>query len=369
MNIKEKCCGCTACVNICPVSAIHMERDAEGFLYPMIDERKCMHCDLCEKVCAFKKTSAIINHNFITEAYAVRSSDKNILVDSTSGGAFTMISNVILAQNGFVVGCTYSEDCYHVTYSIADSETLRNKMRGSKYIQAEASTMFQDVKALLEQEKIVLFTGTPCFAEGLLSYIPEKLRERLYTCAIVCHGSPSPLIWKTYLEEQESIEKSKITSFRFRDKNKQKSVAVTKEGKVIDIRTYLDLYYSNCIMRPCCYTCKYATPSRSVDLTIGDFWGIEKALPEWETTDASLVLVHSYKGKEIMDKCREQMLIHKCQLEDALQDNLRKPTERPPKRDRLWKAFDNKGIKSVLKKYTSNSFYFRWKKKVKSILH
>lgn len=367
MRLREKCCGCSACMNTCPVSAIHMERDGEGFLYPIIDENKCVKCNLCKEVCAYRKEDVIIRHDFMTETYAVRNRSQNIIAESASGGAFTAISDVILAQNGYVVGCVYSDDYYRVKYAITTNEQCRNEMRGSKYIQAESQELFQEIKRLLECGEIVLFTGTPCFAEGLLSYIPETLRERLYTCAIVCHGSPSPLIWEEYLKEIEAREKSKITDVRFRDKNEKKSIGTTENKKKIDIRPYLDLYYSNCITRPSCYTCKYTTPNRSVDLTIGDFWGIEKKLPDFGTEDVSLVLVHSNKGKMLLDKCRKELQIHQCQLEEALQENLRRPTPRPQKRDAMWKDFDNKGIKGLLGKYTSESMLFNLKRRIRTI--
>lgn len=368
MNLRERCCGCSACMNICPVSAIHMERDGEGFLYPVVDESKCIKCNLCERVCAFKKENAIIHHEFITEAYAVRNKSEDVIAESTSGGAFTAISDVILSQNGYVVGCVYSDDYYKVNYTIATCEQMRNHMRGSKYIQAEPQTVFREIKQLLERGETVLFTGTPCFAEGLLSYIPEKLRARLYTCAIVCHGSPSPMIWEEYLKEIESREKEKITNIRFRDKKEKKSMGEIANNQKIDIRPYLDLYYSNCITRPSCYTCKYATPERSVDLSIGDFWGIEKAVPDFGAENASVILVHSHKGKELLDKCRENLQIQKCLLEDALQENLKRPTSRPQKRDEIWKVFHCKGIKGLLKKYTSESLIVCFKKKIKAIM-
>lgn len=221
INIKTPadCCGCTACASICPHDAITMKPDALGFLYPDVDDSKCIDCGLCEKVCAF-------NDNYDTSlnldkplAYGARHKDMNEIETSRSGAAFIAISDYILEQGGVVYGAGYT-DHFRVVHKRATTKEERNEFKGSKYVQSDMCGVFRQVKKDLRDGLIVLFSGTPCQTSGLNSYVGKKLRENLYLVDIVCHGVPSPFVWRDYLAYLEKKQGSPIVWVNFRDKQK-----------------------------------------------------------------------------------------------------------------------------------------------------
>lgn len=211
------CCGCTACASICPHKAISMEPDALGFLYPIVDDRKCMDCGLCDNVCQFNDhydKSENLEH---PQAYAARHKDNNEILKSRSGAAFVAISDYVLSKGGVIYGAGY-KDHFRVTHKRATTKKERDEFRGSKYVQSDLSDIFTQVKADLKNGLTVLFSGTPCQTSGLNSYVGKKLREHLILVDIVCHGVPSPYIWRDYLSFLEKKNKGEISIVNFRDK-------------------------------------------------------------------------------------------------------------------------------------------------------
>lgn len=213
----EDCCGCTACESICPHDAISMKPDAMGFLYPTTDPSKCIGCGLCEKVCAF-------NENYDTsfnlpqpDAYAARHKNMEEVETSRSGAAFIAISDYILKQGGVVYGAGYTEH-FRVVHKRATTKEERDEFKGSKYVQSDLTGIFRQVKKDLKDGMIVLFSGTPCQTSGLASYIGKRLRENLYLVDIVCHGVPSPSLWKDYIAYLERKKGAEICWVNFRDK-------------------------------------------------------------------------------------------------------------------------------------------------------
>lgn len=213
----KDCCGCTACASICSHGAITMKPDALGFLYPEIDSSKCVDCGLCEKVCAFNDNYDRSLNLAQPEAFGARHKDMKEVETSRSGAAFIAISDWILAHGGAVYGAGYTEH-FRVIHKRAVTKEERNEFKGSKYVQSDLSGVFKQIKKDLKDGLIVLFSGTPCQTAGLNSYIGKKLRENLYLVDIVCHGVPSPYIWRDYLLYLEKKENSIITWVNFRDK-------------------------------------------------------------------------------------------------------------------------------------------------------
>lgn len=213
----EDCCGCTACASICAHNAISMKPDALGFLYPVVDENKCINCGLCEKVCQFNVNYDTSLNLSQPDVYGARHKDMKEVETSRSGAAFIALSDWILKHGGAIYGAGYV-DHFRVVHKRATNKEERDEFKGSKYVQSDLNGVFKQVKQDLKNGMIVLFSGTPCQTAGLSSFIGKKLRENLYLVDIVCHGVPSPYIWRDYLNYLEEKQGDEIVWVDFRDK-------------------------------------------------------------------------------------------------------------------------------------------------------
>lgn len=213
---KEECCGCRACYNICPTKAIQMSHDEKGFLYPVIDEDKCIDCGLCAKVCDFRKFTPTA---VTPDCYAVKHSDESEIATSRSGAFFIALAQYILAQNGIVFGCVIENSRYVFLKWAADKEGV-DKFKGSKYVQSDTRDTFKECDDFLKTGKTVLFSGLGCQVHGLLSYLEQKKADtsNLITCDIVCHGAPSPKLWGEYIDYRDSLSDFKVVDVDFRNK-------------------------------------------------------------------------------------------------------------------------------------------------------
>lgn len=215
-NPKD-CCGCTACASICAHDAITMEPDALGFLYPKVDESKCIDCGLCEKVCQFNDHYDTSLNLPQPDVYGARHKNMQEVETSRSGAAFIAISDWILAHGGVVYGAAYT-DHFRVVHKRATTKEERNEFKGSKYVQSDLTDVFRQVKKDLKEGRIVLFSGTPCQTSGINAYVGRRLRENLYLVDIICHGVPSPYIWRDFIAYLEKKQGDEIVWVNFRDK-------------------------------------------------------------------------------------------------------------------------------------------------------
>lgn len=359
---KNECCGCTACFNICPVNAIKFEEDNEGFLYPIIIEDLCIECGQCEKVCPFKKYK---RNNFQTKVFAVKHKDENVLYNSSSGGAFTAISDYILNNNGIVYGASFDETL-KVIHTRAINAEQRDKMRGSKYVQSYLGDCFKLVEKDLKEGRLVLFSGTPCMCAGLRNYL-DKEYPSLILCDIICHGVSSPKLFHDFVEG--IFKNSSIKQFSFRSKRngwRGYNVYIKKDNKEslnsLKSRTYALLYSKAVIIRPSCYNCKFTNFERPSDITIGDFWGIEKCKPHMDDNKGvSLVLTNSEKGQNIFENIKGDIYFEESNKEECLQHNLQRPTIASENRSRFFEDYSKRGFYYVAKKYTIYGFRNRCK--------
>lgn len=369
---KTQCCGCSACFNVCPSKAITMCEDEEGFLYPKIDNGKCIHCNLCEKVCAFKvdqeQHTYIKGKETLPVAMAVKHKNFDVRINSRSGGVFTAVTDYVLSQGGAVYGAILADD-FHVKHIKAVAADERNLMRGSKYVQSEMGDIFQNVKADLECGRLVLFSGTSCQVAGLKKFL-RKDYENLFCMDIVCHGVPSPLVWKKYLSWQEA-KHGKCVSVDFRNKKDYgwidhvETLTFNKGGKVkkINSRVYTELFYGHAILRPACYECPYKSIYHPGDITIADFWGIEKAVPGFsDNKGVSLVLINTLKGEKYFQYCKEDLEFIKTEIEKCLQPPLVKPFPKPENREKFWKDINEKPFEYIANLYGRNGLKFKLKK-------
>ena len=307
---KEDCTGCHGCYNVCPKKCVDMEFDDEGFLYPSVDSDKCVECGLCEKVCPIIHTVEVENEPIAVGCY---NKDEKIRMESSSGGIFTLISELVIQSGGVVFGAEFDEN-YNVRHNYVDNMKNLHKFRGSKYVQSTIGSSYYETKQFLNQGRKVLFSGTPCQIAGLKRYL-QKDYDNLICQDMVCHGVPSTYVWEHY---KNFIANGKnIVGIKFRDKStgwKTYSLQIDfDDGSLYkDIgneNSYIKGFVRDFYLRPSCYECKYKTLHRESDITLADFWGIEANVPELDDNKGtSLIFVNSDKGKDYFEKIKGKII-------------------------------------------------------------
>lgn len=356
---KSKCCGCTACANICSHKAITMVPDGMGFLYPVVDEKKCVDCGICERVCAFNSDYNRDNNLVEPDVYAVRHKDITEVETSRSGAAFIALSDWIIDNGGVVYGVGY-EDYFRVVHKRAINKQERNEFKGSKYVQSDLSDIFLQIRKDLKAGIRVLFSGTPCQTSGLFSFLRMMRQDisNLFIVDLVCHGVPAPYIWRDYLIYIEKKYNDNVVSVNFRDKSKigwaaHKESFVLSSGKYICRTTYTDLFYKHLMFRHSCGKCYFTNLQRPSDITIADFWGWEKVDKNINSDDkgVSLLLINTDKGRNWFNKIRGKVNFIKTDTTYCLQHNLQYPSVISPVRTEFEKDYISKGFIFCTKKY------------------
>lgn len=353
---RSACCGCSACKSICPKNAIRMKPDDMGFLYPDVDTTLCVDCGLCEKVCTFNanydKSLNLMSPTF----YAVRHKDMHEVCTSRSGAAFIALSDWILERNGVVYGAGYV-DHFRVVHKRAETREQRDEFKGSKYVQSDLNDIYLQIKRDLLDGRFVLFSGTPCQTSGLSSFIGVKLRQKLYLVDIVCHGVPSPYIWRDYLTYVEHNRGEKIVSVDFRDKTElgwaaHKESFTFPSGKEYR-KTYTYMFYEHIMFRPSCKVCHFANLERPSDLTLADFWGWQRADKYLNIDDKgiSLVICNTQQGQQLLKDVVKYINVMEVDKANCLQPNLQKPSEFNSRYLKFEHDYVKKGFKYVARKY------------------
>lgn len=375
---KSKCCGCQVCGAVCPKKAIEFREDDEGFLYPHIDKEKCIECGLCKKMCAFQ-TSLQNKETFCTKfqnLYAVKHKDLNVRMSSRSGGIFTAISDIVLENDGVVYGAMYDKNM-EVAHVRAETKEKRNQMRGSKYVQSKTDIeIYSMVKKDLQEGRIVLYSGTSCQVASLRSFLNNKKYDNLICMDIVCHGVPSPKVYRDYLKYWEEKLGNKISDFDFRNKKDYGWAghveSIFTEKQKVNSCLYTMLFYQHNVLRPACYVCPYKGLEHPGDITIADYWGIDRAAPGFsDNKGVSLVLVNTEVGKEYFDKALkeyESIEAIPTEIEKSMQPPLKEPFKEPDNREAFWEDYNLHGFNYVVKKYAGNSWKWIVKYRIKKIL-
>lgn len=315
---KEDCCGCWACENICPKHCIAMEKDTEGFLYPIVDTKLCIECGLCQKVCPIKNT-AKENCIHSQTGFLVQNKDEEIRKESTSGGAFTAIATWIIQQGGIVFGAAYDpQGSFKVMHRYAETKEELKIFRNSKYVQSEIGNTFKEALNFLKQGRWVCFSGTPCQIEGLKNFLKNKEYDKLICVDVVCRGVPSPLVLEKYLNSQQKKIGGQFTNVLFRDKYygyHYSSFSIYNKDerknyhKGVDTNAYLRAFFHNLSDRPSCYHCHFKKRYRVSDLTLWDCFSIEKFTKQMDGNGTTCVLAHSIKGKDLMNEIKNDIRI------------------------------------------------------------
>lgn len=362
------CSGCHACFSVCPKSAISMSENNEGFLYPQIDNGKCIKCGLCEKTCP--AITPIKKENEDTKAYAAINKNEVIRLDSSSGGIFTAIAEKIIEENGVVFGAKFTPD-FSVVHGWTDTIKGLADFRGSKYLQSVIGNSYKECKAFLESGRKVLFSGTPCQVQGLKKYL-QKEYENLLTVDFICHGVPSPLLWKKYADYQAEKFRAKRegivkTAFRRKDDGwKLYSLSFTFSNDseyraTLNKDPYMQIFLKDIALIESCYDCKCRGIVRPSDITLADFWGVQNVLPAMDDNKGtSFVIAHSEKGKKLLEELKS------CELKEIdvsagakYNPAIKKSPRKPKQRDYFYSDLEKLQFKTIVKKYASTPLYLR----------
>lgn len=382
---KSMCCGCGTCSVVCPTNAITMKEDEYGFIFPSIEENICIKCGKCVRACAFQNKEETNN---VQRVYAACSNNTNIKL-STSGGVYASIATWFIKNGGHVFGAAFEKKQNRLVANhieVQELDTLK-KTLGSKYVQDQAADSFRRIKELLNERKDVLFAGTPCQVGGLKSYLNEEYNN-LLTIDIICHGVPSIKMLQDYCAMIEKIGRFSIEDICFRDKTQGWNLAGrilgTRNGKKIhynmrvSLSSYYYLFLCGTTYRESCYHCKYANRHRPGDISIGDYWGIEKIQPELlrenggpfiKDDGISCLMINNRNGIQWFEKVKDGLIIR-----DATFDNISKyngqlnyPSKENADRSRvmnIYKIYGYTGVERWFVKKQGIKFYLRLVKNI-----
>lgn len=382
---KRDCCGCSACVQVCPKQCIGLSADNEGFLYPQVDTSVCIECGLCEKVCP------IINQAQPTTpiaVYAAKNKNEKVRFKSSSGGVFTLLAEEVITAGGVVFGARFDME-WNVVHDYTETIEGLKDFRGSKYVQSLMGDNFSMVRQFLAEGRKVLFSGTPCQVAGLRKFL-RKEYDDLLTIEVVCHGVPSPMIWRDYLDYKRAKHTDKgnivpiIKDISFRDKTNgwrrygfkidyEANCELTPFNRESFMRGFLkDLY-----LRPSCHHCAARQGKSGADISIADFWGIHKMHPEIDDNKGvNAVLINTQKGLNIYQTIIAQTESVASSYDKVIKHNpcIVASTPEPAQRQVFWNeypALKSRCIDKICKEMTPTLIVRvaqRIAKKIKSIV-
>lgn len=362
---KKDCCGCGACMNVCPKNAIRMAEDEVGFVYPEIDQNLCVGCGVCKKACGYQMQPLMQKSEAV---YAAASNNDNLLRKSASGGAFAVLAENALKKGGVVYGAALPLENGKLEPKHLRIDTVERlpELQGSKYVQSAIGDTYAQAQKDLLNGKRVLFSGTPCQIAGLKQYL-KKDYENLLTVDIICHGVPSKRFFQSFMEDYGKKLGGTITEFYFRDKSKgqgmitrsvYKDMAGENKEKVLigGLTAYIHFFSKSYIYRKNCYSCPFASEKRVGDLTLGDFWGFHEEYPSYDEKQGlsngkgvSCILVNTNQGKVALEQCESQFVLMTSDFEKVAKhnDQLHSPSKYSPKREEILKLYKEKGYEAV----------------------
>ena len=384
---EEYCSGCEACADICSQKAITMWENEYGYKFPTIDESKCVHCEMCKKVCGFQNENEL---RYPLSVKAATAKNEGILAKSASGGVFTEFGKKVLREGGVVFGAamSFKNGIPTVHHIKIDSEKDLYRLQGSKYVQSDCQGIYADVKKELSANKVVLFSGTPCQVASLKRFVGNKCSDRnLILVDIICHGVPSLRMFRDYISIEKKKIQGEVIAFKFRDKNmgwgnKGSIHYIDRYGKrkIKKIPVQLSSYYfhfeNGDILRKNCYNCIFSQEKRVSDITIGDYWGFGVEHPDQlksnggrfeEEKGISCVLLNTEKGRTFLSECANAFELCESTLEQVAKVNsqLKHPCRKDFNRDKVMEIYRKSGYKAIDDVYykklgTKKYIYILW---------
>lgn len=363
---KDKCCGCSACAMVCPKQCIKMQSDEEGFLYPQINKTLCVNCLLCQKVCPVLQKNKMGNN---PDCYIAFSKDKNIRKNSSSGGVFTELAKKQIEKGALVYGAGFNEN-FEVIHKAVNSKNHLEELRGSKYVQSRMQDKYEEIKATLDRGESVYFSGTPCQVAGLYSYLGRR-PENLTTQDFICHGVPSPLVWKKYVNTFGNVKKVEFRNKKYGWHYFALHIESDKKNyyKRLDEDFYLKLFLDNTILRPICYDCPIKKQGSSADITLADCWSLNRMTEKVADTDKglSLVIANTLKGKSCLEKVKDSGDIVAFQIDAKMamnsQSALRESAHCNQRREQFFERFKQDEFSMIMKNWYIETFKEKLHKK------
>lgn len=327
---KSKCCGCCACVDICAHKAITLKNDIEGFWYPEVNTDLCSECGLCEKICPELNIEKIKRNDYQNPVKTLAAIHKRMDVrwDSTSGGAFSALADAMYEKGGYVSGAIYNDD-FSVRNYISNNPEDLVKLRSSKYLQSKAEGLYTEIRTLLRNGEKVLACGTPCQMAALRSFL-RKDYENLIIVDFICRGVNSPKVYRKYLDSLERKHGGKVVYVKAKNKelgwrNLTRKVVFDNGAVYYGVSMEDDFrrgYHTNVYCRPSCYTCQYKGFPRMSDITIADYWGIEKVDPNLDNNiGTSMILLNSKKGEDFFELVKDKLEYRETSFQSILPGN------------------------------------------------
>lgn len=360
---KSQCCGCNACGDVCAKKAISFKTDIEGFWYPEVDKELCVDCGLCDKVCPVIHKADMIERYDTPKVFAAYTKDERIRIDSTSGGIHSMLAHAMYEKDAYVGGAVYNDD--HTVSQIVDNNPGRlDDIRSSKYLQSDSTGVYREIKNLLKEGKNVFFCGCPCQIHALYNVLGNKDYENLVTCDFICRGVNSPKVFLKYMDMLEKQYGAKATKIKFKAKQwgwHNFSMRVNfANGKEYCKDRWHDLFFVGYLQagnftRPSCYECRFKGFPQKADITLADFWGIEKVDKSMDQDKGtSLVMVNSDKGKALFDSIKDKINWREFTIDDAKHGNPAMDSslqEAKPNRKEFFEDLDKLSFEEVAKRH------------------
>ena len=370
-SLGAACCGCAACVARCPKSCIAMERDAEGFLRPVIDSSACIGCEACDAVCP---ALGVNGKDQVESVYWARSENDSERRASSSGGLFALIAHEVLANDGIVAGAAWLPGCGSVRHVLIEDEGHLDSVMRSKYVQSSVGgEVYEGIRSALREGKRVLFAGTACQVAAVRAYLgPLASAEGFLSVDVICHGVPSPLLWERWAAFKERSMGAELCAVNMRDKatgwlsysttydydagkgNAQVSRTPEQESCLFHDDWYMKAFLSNACLRPSCHSCSVKRACGS-DITLGDFWGIQSAHPEVDLEGGvSAVLCNTDRGARVFEELKPHMRWGTSSIDEVLPGNpsLIRAVSPYVKRDEFMKDLgDGMAIADMMAKY------------------
>lgn len=385
-NDIKNCCGCGACAYVCPKQAIAMVEGESGFMYPSIDQSKCVNCGLCAKSCIYQKKDK--GQGKIVGCFAAVNTDNDLLQKSTSGGLFSAIAKEFIVQGGVVCGAAmeFVDGVASVKHILINEVEELSKLQGSKYVHSNMWLCLPTIKEKLAAGKKVLFSGTPCQVSAVKNIFKRYSGTQLFTIDIICHGVPGQKFFNDYLKEKQKGKSSRLVNFEFRNKKwgwGLDGCATYNDGSTeritVEESSYYQFFLNGEIYRENCYLCPYACLNRPGDITIGDYWGVETYDPQImkenggafsKEAGVSCLLVNHETGWRLLENYGKDIYKEEVDLEHILIINkqLREPAIHTQVRDNILSLWKSNGYSAVEGNYQKRLRKIKLKRRIKAII-